>query len=50
MPEMEPSDVEDFYDAIQDQGSEEPTPQAASVALGGMTAAKAAALVPKQIG
>ena len=50
MPDMDGNDVEDFYDAIQDQGSEEPTPPAVSIALGGMTAAKAAALVFKQIG
>ena len=50
MPDYDGNDVEDFYDAIQDQGSEEPTPVAASIALGGMTAAKAAALVDKQVG
>ena len=50
MPDYDGNDVEDFYDAIQDQGSEEPTPVAASIALGGMTAAKTAALVDKQVG
>jgi len=43
------NDVEDFADAIQDQGSNEPTPSAVSIALGGLTAAKAAALVSKHI-
>ena len=50
MPDMDYNDVEDFYDAIQDQGSEETTPVAVSVALGGLTAAKVAALVSKQVG
>jgi hypothetical protein len=49
MPTDDNGDVKNFYDAIQNQGSEKPTPVAASVALGGMTAAKAAALVSKQV-
>ena len=44
------NDAEDLADAIQDQGGPEATPVAASVALGGMTAAKAAALIGKQVG
>ena len=44
------NDVENTADAIQDQGGPEATPVAASVALGGLTAAGVAALVSKQVG
>lgn len=49
MPETDGNDVEDFADGIQDQGGPEPTPVAVSVALGGMTAAKASALISKDV-
>lgn len=50
MDDTDGNDVEDFADGIQDQGGLEATPAAVSQALGGLTAAKAAALVGKSVG
>jgi hypothetical protein len=50
MPDYDGEDSETIADAVQEQGGNEPTPIAASVALGGATSASVAALVQKQVG